>query len=117
MVNHRCIICDKRPATQPHYRCANCDAKIKADQRHQKPVQPSNFLTYRGNVVGMYPNGGGVLKARLLMRNPSGLPKGKTINLDAYCEGYTREQVKRLKACVLHLSDPMMGVEIVKVKE
>lgn len=117
MVMSKCIVCDKRPATQPHYYCANCAAKIEAESKQRKPAQPDKFLTYRGNVVGLYPNGGGMRKAKLLRRSPTGLPKGKTLDLNGYLEGFTREQIKRFKACVLHLSDPMIGVEIVKVKE
>ena len=63
-----------------------------------------HFLTYHGNVVGLYPNGGKTLKPRLLGRSAEHLPKGKTIDLNVYCQGYSREVIKRFKACVLQLA-------------
>lgn len=116
MVMSKCIICDKRPATQPHYRCVNCAAKIEAETKGRKPAQPVKFIVYRDNVVGLYKNGGDTLKPRLLNRKVDSLPKLRTINLDEYCEGYIREQVKRFKAIVLRLSDPMIGVKMIRVK-
>lgn len=99
----KCVICSWRPANG-NGRCAVCDSKIEADKRHQKPEQPKHFLTYRGHVIGLYPNGGGTLKAKLLNRNPEKLPKPKTIDLNRYCEGFTREKIKAFKKCVLQLA-------------
>jgi hypothetical protein len=36
--------------------------------------------------------------------DPQRLPKGITLDLNTYLEGFTREQVKRLKASVLRLA-------------
>jgi len=34
-------------------------------------------------------------------RDPDKLPKSRLINLDGYCRGYTRQQVKKLKRLCL----------------
>lgn len=100
----KCIICDKRPAANGRGWCANCTAQIEAERKRRRPVKATKYLHYRGNVVGLFPNGNGTLVARLLQSSFERLPKGKTLNLDKYCEGYTREQVKRFKATVLRLA-------------
>lgn len=100
----KCIICERRPAVNGNGWCANCTAKIEADRKRKRPEEPVKFLVYRANVVGLFPNGQGTLKPRLLRRDASKLPKGKTINLDHYCHGFTREQVKRFKKTVLRLA-------------
>jgi len=46
-----------------------------------------------------------MLKAQLLKRNPDNLPKRKTIDLNRYCEGFTRAKIKDFKACVLRLAN------------
>ena len=99
----KCVICDKRPANGNELgRCIQCHTKIMAMSK--RTAQPRHFLTYRGNVVGLYPNGGKELKPRLLGRSAEHLPKGKTVDLNRYCQGYSRETIKRFKACVLQLS-------------
>lgn len=111
---HKCIICDKRPATQPHSYCANCAAKIKADTVKRRAA-PIKYLVHHGNVVAIYRNGDSKLNAEPVNRDPERLPKGKTINLDSYCEGFDRGQIKRLKAYVERYYDPMKGVKVIKV--
>ena len=100
----KCVICGKRPAREGAY-CANCHNKIEAERRRRRQSTPERFITYRGHVVGLYRNGNGALEPRLLKRNPDLLPKKKTLNLNHYIEGFTREQVKRLKACILQLAN------------
>ena len=99
-----CVICDRRPANGNGI-CHNCASKLEAQRKRKNGSQPQHFLTYRGNVVGLFPNGEGKLKARLLRRNPEHLPKSKTIDLNRYCEGFTREKIKDFKACVLQLAN------------
>jgi len=99
-----CVICERRPANGNGI-CHNCDSKLESQRKGKKSVQPQHFLTYRGNVVGLFPNGEGKLKAQLLRRNPEKLPKGKTIDLNHYCDGFTREKIKSFKACVLQLAN------------
>ena len=97
----KCVICEQRPANG-NGQCVQCAGKIA--KMSKRTAQPRHFLTYRGNVVGLYPNGGGTLKPRLLGRSAEHLPKGKTIDLNVYCSGYSRETIKRFKACVLQLA-------------
>ena len=99
----KCVICDRRPVPEGAY-CQNCASKLEAEKRRKGKVQPKHFLTYRGHVVGLFPNGNGKLDARLLTRNPKNLPKSKTLDLNHYIEGFNREQIKRFKACILKLS-------------
>ncbi len=98
-----CAICGRRPAGESGY-CLNCIRKLEKERRHRRKPEPKHFLVYRDNVVGLFPDGDGTLRARLLNRSPKKLPKMKTINLDRYCPGYTREQVKAFKRCVLQLA-------------
>ena len=97
----KCVICEERPANGDG-RCVQCSGKIASMSRRK--VEPQYFLTYRGDVVGLYPNGDKTLKPRLLGRSAEHLPKGKTIDLNHYCQGYSREVIKRFKACVLQLA-------------
>ena len=97
----KCVICERRPA-KGNGHCVQCAGKI-AKMRRRK-VEPRHFLTYRGHVVGLYPNGDKTLKPRLLTRSAEHLPKGKTLDLNRYCEGFSREVIKRFKACVLQLA-------------
>ena len=98
----KCVICDKRPANGGGY-CVQCADGVTRERKARTSDQPRNFLHYRGHVVGLYPDGDKTLKARLLKRSLKGLPKRKTVDLDHYCNGYSREVVKRFKACILTL--------------
>jgi len=102
----KCVICDHRPARDGHY-CSTCGSKVESlrNGSNGKTGQPKYFLTYRGDVVGLFPDGQGTLKSRLLKRSPDNLPKYKTLNLDKYVNGYSRQLVKRFKACVLQLAN------------
>lgn len=100
----KCIICNQRPAHKGCY-CVNCLAKIAAERKCKQLQKPEKFLTYRGFVVGLYRNGDRTLEARLLKRNPDLLPKKKTLDLNRYVEGFTRERIKAFKACVLKLAN------------
>ena len=104
MQSRKCIICDHRPAQDEQGYCNICASKLKAERQHQGGQKPVNFLTYRGSVVGIYSNGNGKLTPRLLKRNPDNLPRAKTINLDYYLPGYTRDQIKKFKRCILQLA-------------
>ena len=99
-----CVVCDQRPAHNGGI-CHNCNQKIEAEKRNHKPEQPFRFATYKGHVVGFYRNGGGNLEPRLLNRKPENLPKNKTLDLNHYIKGFTREQVKRIKSVILQLAN------------
>ncbi len=101
----KCVICDQLPARHAKGYCANCHAKIEAECKRRKPDKPVKYLVYRGNVVGLFKNGGVELRARLLRINPKRLPKGRTLDLNTWLEGFDRAQIKRFKACVLRLAN------------
>ena len=100
----KCIICDKRPVANGNGWCANCTAKIEAERRRRRPEEARMYFHYRGHVVGLFPNGNGMLSPRLLTRSLDRLRKSRTLNLDRYCPGYTRGQIKRFKAAVLSVA-------------
>ena len=100
----KCVICERRPARNGAF-CVNCATKIVAETRRKANGKPSSFLTYRGHVVGLFPNGGGTVKAQLLQRSADNLPKSKVINLNIWCEGFDRETIKRFKRTVLTLAN------------
>ncbi len=99
----KCIICSERPARGGGF-CPQCGGKVKKTTREAKTVQPKHFLTYREIVVGLYPIKDGKLRAELLKRSHEKLPKGRTVNLNQFCTGYTRQTIKRFKACCLSLA-------------
>jgi len=99
----KCTICSQRPAKVDGF-CVPCNDRIEADRNRRKRPDPRHFLSYRGHVVGLFPNGDGMLKAYLLRRNPERLPIARTVNLDSWCDGFSRERIKEFKACVLKLA-------------
>jgi len=78
-------------------------------KRAAKLEQPIQFLTYRDVVVGLYPNGTndhelGMYRGIVLKRRADKLPKARTIDLNERIPGYTRHQIKVLKAKVMALA-------------
>ena len=98
-----CAICNHRPKANGSRYCSNCQAKMDKEKCLRIVEKPVKFATYRGHVVGFYRRNG-VLVPRLLRRKPEGLPRGKTLDLNTYIEGFTREQVKNLKSAILQLA-------------
>jgi hypothetical protein len=104
----KCLICELQPRAADSLYCHNCGAQLKAGRTRKQVSEPSTFLVYQDNVVGLIPNGRkdaegcDLFTPVLLKRKPDSLPKGKTVDLNVYCEGYTREQIKHLKAVVKH---------------
>ena len=94
-----CVICEKRPAVNGTGHCANCEAKLAAERRRNSP-KAFRYATYQGQTI-MFFHDGGALNYKLVQRNPEKLPKDVTIDLNHWCEGYTREQVKKIKAAIL----------------
>ena len=99
-----CAICGHRPKAENRQYCINCQAKIDKGKNLRKGQEPVKFATYQEHVVGFYRQVDGKLIPRLLRRNSDGLPKSKTLDLNQYIEGFTREQVKNLKAAILQLA-------------
>ncbi len=96
----KCVICERRPAVD-NGTCGNCKAKIDSETRRHQPVKPVKFLVYHGMAVALVPNGKGTLKTVAINRNPDTLPENKLLNLNRYCEGYSRDMIKSFKKAVL----------------
>ena len=123
MNSQKCLICERKPRSQDAY-CHNCAAKIKAEEARRVKPKPDKYLHYRGQWVGLYADGVDEEGERLFNPKYMGYfpiaepgtndrigrqlkpkyPMNRTLNLDVYLPGYTREQVKRMKAVVLKLS-------------
>lgn len=106
---HKCVICSIRPSPVGEY-CKVCSGIVGKLTRDSKLEQPVKFLTYRGIVVGLYPNGTdehefGRFRGIVLKRNAGKLPKSRTIDLNVRLPGYTRHQIKVLKAKVMALAN------------
>jgi predicted nucleic acid-binding Zn ribbon protein len=97
----KCHICERRPATTEQGYCHNCQQQLEAEKRRKRQPTPLKYLTYKGITVAFQRDGGDILKPQLVRRDPDKLPKSKLINLDTYCSGFTREQVKKLKRLCL----------------
>jgi len=97
----KCHICDVRPASTEQGFCNNCQSQLEADRRRKRPRKPFRYVTYRGVTLALHNGNGDELKPEFITRDPEKLPKSKLINLDTYCQGYTREQVKKLKRLCL----------------
>jgi hypothetical protein len=101
-----CAICGPRPPKSGHRYCENCESKLAKEKRSRSDGEPVKFATYKGYVVGFYRTGtDGKLIPRLLKRKPEGLPKSRTLDCNTYIEGFTREQVKRIKSTILALAE------------
>lgn len=100
----KCIICGNRPVArgQKAGYCKVCEDQIAAGQRARSTGEDvAKYLTYRGIVIALKPSnkeaGVQMYKAERVFKNPDTLPKGKTVNLNQYCEGYDRAQIKKFK--------------------
>lgn len=94
----KCAICDHKPAVKSGY-CQTCGDKIRKDSRPRNRFEL--FVTYREMVIGLEKRDDDKYHPVALKRNPANLPKTKTLNLNNYLTGYSREQIKKLKAAVL----------------
>ncbi len=97
-----CSICEKRPAKVNGW-CQVCNDRIEAERRDRNKDPFYRYLVYQNEVVGLRKGYDGRTVYEWLKREPYDkdgklrLPKSKTIDLNHYCEGYTREQIKALK--------------------
>lgn len=100
-----CIICDLRPAKHNGI-CNNCAQKLAADRRRSKnaELKTIKYLHYQGTVAALVQIDRDTFRAVRSKRSVDNLPKSKVIDLDNYCDGYTRDIIKRFKAAVLRLS-------------
>lgn len=97
----KCLICGVRPAVERGF-CHDCQNSIEAERRRKCEARKADkYVTYRGVTVALRRNGDGTYKPEFITTNPDRLPKSRLINLDIYCPGYTREQIKKLKRLCL----------------
>lgn len=98
----KCHICGVRPATTDQGFCHNCQSSIDAERRRKREARKSDkYVTYRGVTVALRSNGDGKYKASFSTLNPERIAKNRLINLDVYCPGYDRGQIKKLKKLCL----------------
>jgi len=96
----KCLICGVRPSNGQSY-CKHCAAQIEADKRRKQKPKTFRYVTYQG-VTFEFRNGkNGTFIPHYTSHNPDTLPQKLLINLNEYCEGFTREQVKKLKRLCL----------------
>lgn len=92
----KCLICGVRPSNGQAY-CSHCSSQIEADKRRNAKPKPFKYVTWRGDTLEFRANGKGTFTATPVRRDPDKLPKKLTINLNGYCDGFTRDQVKKFK--------------------
>ena len=98
----KCLICSVRPAVTERGFCHNCDTSLVAERRRKRERNKADkYITYRGVTVALRMNGDGEYKAAYTTLNPERIAKCRLINLDQYCRGFTRDQVKKLKRLCL----------------
>ena len=98
----KCQICGLRPAATERGFCHNCQNSIDAEKRRKREKnKPFKYATYRGVTVALFKDGGDTLKPQFVTLNPERIARSRLINLDEYCDGFTRQQVKKLKRLCL----------------
>ena len=99
----KCVICGRGHKNEGVY-CRGCSIELeraRAEKRKRnRKRQAVKVLAYKGHVVGLFRKDG-KLVPRYIGMSLSGVAKRKLINLDEYCEGYTRDQIKNFKRTVL----------------
>lgn len=99
----KCLICEVRPASDASTQgyCKHCISQIEADKRRKAKPLAFRYATYQGTTIEFRSNGNGTFKPYPITSNPDSLPQRLLINLDKYCAGFTRDQVKKLKRVIL----------------
>jgi len=101
----KCHICSVRPASTEQGYCHNCQSQLDADRRRKRPRKPFKYVTYRGVTIALHKDSkDDKFKPEFITRDPEKLPRSKLINLDVYCPGFTRDQVKKLKRLCLRFA-------------
>ena len=110
----RCCICGRRPPARGEMYCrvfqGDMDqAELERRQRCQGWKKAWKLLHWKGVVVGIFPNGNGpdgqaVYQPRRVFKSLDQLPKDKVIDLDTYIPGFTRQQIRGMKATLKQLA-------------
>ena len=109
----RCINCDRAYQRRPNGAngyCQRCQRRLNqalAADRRRKARQCWRYRLYRvihhkGHLVGVYEpsNGSKTYQSKALTIAKERVPKALLIDLDTYCKGYDRQQVKKMKKVV-----------------
>jgi len=96
----KCLICEVRPRYKGSKYCHNCGMAIAAESNGNGNAKAEKYLTYQGAIVGLFKNGKDTFKPKIVNVSLKGISKSKVIDLDNWCEGYTRDQVKAFKRCI-----------------
>ena len=110
----RCFICGRRPPASGEMYCRVCQGEMdqtshEGQKRCQAWKKAWKFLHWKGVVVGLYPAeseqwGQPMVTPRRVFKGLGQLPKAKVINLDTYIQGFTRQQIKGMKATLKQLA-------------
>ena len=102
----KCLICEHRPARNG-YACPICNQQIEKETRRREMAKaddkPLLYATWRGMSVGFVMQGS-ITATTFKAIRVNKVPSRGTINLDGYCQGYTRGQVRKMKSAIIALN-------------
>lgn len=116
-----CTQCGRRPRPKDNSRmacvpCADQIEQAQALERKRRQASPSNLSNYwkllywKGHVIGLTYHDEDPLHPTVQghylrwQETPDGLPKCRTVNLNQWCEGYDKGQIRAMKEMVRKLS-------------
>lgn len=118
-----CLICQKhtvRVLYKGRSECPTCakrwDTEDKRRREAKQQAKPWKWLSWKGMTVAVYLVGEGLEQRCKASTSWHGdIATSRLINLDLWCDGYTREQVKAMKSMVLDTYRREIPVKVVKV--
>lgn len=99
----KCLICEVRPRKEGTLYCHNCGEQIES-MHHEEKVKPWRWLVYHDVAVAVFKRHDGSQYGEMSKREPYTdegklrLPHAITLDLNTFLEGYTKSEVKRMKA-------------------
>lgn len=99
-----CDLCKRRPHRKGDFLCRPCrktyDGFADESRPQETPLLQRAFKVayWRGAAIVYVPEGDYFRPVFAGFKSPEKLPKGKLLNLDEYIPGYSREQIKAMKA-------------------
>lgn len=102
--SNKCLMCSKTRAKGSMF--CRYHSKLVEPPKKLPSIytQAFKFAKYQGNIVAFLPQEDGSFRPSYVGMNASKVPKSKLIDLDTYCPGYTRQQVKKIKNCILAMT-------------
>lgn len=93
----KCHICGLRPAKSENGFCHDCQNSINAERQQKRQAAGfDKYIHYQGVTVALKAKNGTYVPS-FYSGNIKRIPRCRLINLDGYCAGYTREQIKKFK--------------------